>query len=131
MTELSRTAVVAAKRVSLLVVCILLGACESRSPLSTPGIVFDRVPRADVGGPEKLDNIEGRVTGAQPGQQIVLYAKSEGLWWIQPFADRPFTSIQADSRWKNQTHLGSEYAVVLVNVGYRPAETTEKLLNCG
>ena len=97
MTELSRM-VVAAKRASLLVVCIVLGACHSRSPLSTPSILFDGVPRADVGGPDKLDNIKGRVIGFQPGQQIVLYAKSEGLWWIQPFTDRGETLCLKRSR---------------------------------
>jgi len=126
MTELSRMVVVA-KRASLLVVCIVLGACYSRSPSTTPSIVFDGIPRADVGGPDKLDNIKGRVIGFQPGQQIVLYAKSEGLWWIQPFTDRPFTSIQGDSRWKNQTHLGTEYAALLVDQEYKPAQTTETL----
>jgi hypothetical protein len=44
MTELSRMVVVA-KRASLLVVCIVLGACHSRSPSSTPKIVFDGIPR--------------------------------------------------------------------------------------
>jgi|SRR5882672_5133343 len=119
--------VVAAKGALCLVVYVLLGACHSRSPISTPSIVFDRVPRADVGGSDNLGSIEGRVAGVQPGQQIVLYAKSEGLWWIQPFTEHPFTKIQRDSRWKNQTHLGTEYAALVVDQGYKPAQTTETL----
>jgi len=30
----------------------------------------------------------GRVIGVRPEQRIVLYAKSGGRWWIQPFASR-------------------------------------------
>jgi len=130
MTMLSRTAT-SAKRALLLAGCLLLAACQSRSPIASPSIVFDKVPRGDVGGPDNQDTIEGRAISTKPGQQIVLYAKSEGLWWVQPFTDRPFTAIQGDSRWKNQTHLGSQYAALLVNQGYRPAQTTETLPSPG
>jgi hypothetical protein len=106
----ARHLVARGKGASLLLVCLLLGACHSRSP----NVEFSRVPPADAGGPDKLDTIEGRVKGARPGQQIVLYARSEGLWWIQPFSNRPFTKIQGDSSWKSQTHLGTEYAALLV-----------------
>ena len=120
-----------ASLVVLCVVCVLLGSCGRNSVGSTPTLGFDRVPRADLGGPDKLDVIEGRATGARTGQHIVLYARSEELWWIQPFTDRPFTTIQGDSRWKNQTHLGTEYAALLVDPGYRPPQTTETLPSAG
>jgi hypothetical protein len=113
------------------VVCVLLGSCARNSAGSTPNLVFDRVPRADLGGPDNLETIEGRATGVGPGQQIVLYARSEELWWIQPFTEKPFTTIQGDSRWKNQTHLGTEYAALLVDPGYRPPQTTETLPSVG
>jgi hypothetical protein len=67
-----------------------------------------------------MDAIDGRVRNAASGQQIVLYAHS-GVWWIQPFANQPFTRIQSDSTWKSFTHLGTEYAVLLVDSGYVPA----------
>lgn len=67
-----------------------------------------------------MDSIEGRVSNAQPGEQIVLYAHS-GVWWIQPLANQPYTKIQVDSTWRNLTHLGTEYAAVLVEPGYRPS----------
>lgn len=118
----------ATARWTLLVgVCLLFGNCGRKSANSTPNILFDQVPRADLGGPDKMDTIEGRVSGAGPGQQLVLYARSEELWWIQPFTDKPFTKIERDSRWKNQTHLGTEYAALLVEPGYRPPQTTEVL----
>jgi len=61
----------------------------------------------------------------------VLYVKSGELWWVQPFTDRPFTKILGDSSWKNQTHLGSEYAALLVDSGYTPSDTTETLPSLG
>jgi hypothetical protein len=73
-----------------------------------------------------MDSIEGRVGDAKPGQQIVLYAKN-GIWWLQPFWDRPFTTIQSDSTWKNSTHLGTEYAALVVNPGYHPLSKTAAL----
>jgi len=112
---------------SLVALCFLLGSCGREQVSSTPGIVFDKVPHADLGGPDKTDSIEGHATGVKPGQQIVLYAKSEELWWIQPLTEKPFTKIQDDSTWKSQIHLGMEYAALLVDAGYRPPQTTETL----
>jgi hypothetical protein len=39
----------------------------------------------------------------------------------------PFTEIQPNSTWKNTTHLGTEYAALLVEPGYRPPATTDAL----
>jgi hypothetical protein len=106
--------------VFLVLVCFLLIGCNSKNlSQHKPSIQVTRVPSANPGGPEQLDYVEGQATDAGPDQQIVLYARS-GIWWIQPFRDRPFTKIQADSTWKNSTHLGTEYAALLVEPGYRP-----------
>jgi formate hydrogenlyase transcriptional activator len=88
-----------------------------------PSIEFTKVPRAGEGNALKLVTIEGRVLGAHPGQQIVLFARS-GAWWVQPFANKPFTKIQPDSTWTNSTHPGTEYAAILVEPGYGPPGTT-------
>jgi len=106
-------------KVFLLTLSLLLAGCNSQSPPRKPSLQITQVPSADPGGPAQLDYIEGRAIGAQPGQQIVLYAHS-GVWWIQPFTNQSFTKIQADSTWKNSTHLGTEYAALLVEPGYRP-----------
>lgn len=110
---------------TFLLICISLSGCGLRNSVG-PSIEFTRVPPAAEGGPDKLDIIEGRVTGASPGQQIVLYARS-GTWWVQPLANETFTTIQPDSKWINSTHLGTEYAALLVETGYRPAATTNAL----
>jgi hypothetical protein len=78
-----------------------------------------------MGSAQKLDPIEGRATGALPGQKIVLYAKS-GVWWIQPTANEPFTAIEA-SVWHSRTHPGSAYAALLVKDGFRPLLKTVML----
>ena len=115
-------------KVLLLLSCIFLSGCRSKPHEVQPSIEFTRVPAADLGGPDKTDTIEGRVNGARAGQKIVLYAHgSDELWWVQPFAERPFTQIQPDSRWKSETHLGTEYAAMLVDPGYTPPDTAEIL----
>ena len=105
---------------TIAILCMLLSSCNSQRLQRKPSLEIMRVPMADPGGAEKLDYIEGRSSNTGPGQQIVLYAHS-GVWWLQPFADQPFTKIQPDSTWKNSTHLGTEYAALLVNPGYHPA----------
>jgi hypothetical protein len=112
--------------VLVLIGVFLVGCHSTNSASRKPSLQMTRVPMANPGGPEQLDSIEGRALDAGPGQQIVLYAHS-GIWYIQPFANRPFTTIQADSTWKNSTHLGTEYAALLVEPGYRPQSKVETL----
>lgn len=111
--------------------CFLFCGCRLLKAKTEPSIEITKVPAADVGGSEKMDVVEGRATGVRPGQQIVLYAKSAELWWVQPFSSRPFTRIQDNSRWKSQTHLGTEYAALLVEPGYVPSDTAESLPSAG
>ncbi len=116
------------RRYSLFVAAGLLTAgCGLSRPVE-PAIEFSTVPAAAEGGSDRLAPIAGRVAGARPGQQIVLYAKNAvGVWWVQPFTAQPFTTIEADSTWKSRIHLGIEYAAVLVRPGYRPQATTDVL----
>jgi signal transduction histidine kinase len=107
-------------RVLLVLVCLIpLGSCGREEAGAGPTIQFIKIPQAEQGGRPTLEAIEGNVTGARPGQRIVLYARS-GAWYVQPFADQPFTDIQPDSKWRNSTHLGTEYAALLVEPGYSP-----------
>jgi hypothetical protein len=80
----------------------------------------------DDGDPDKLEGIEGRITGAAPGQRLVLFALS-GVWWVQPMANHPFTDIQRNATWKSSTHPGSAYAALLVDSRYRPPLTVTAL----
>ncbi len=112
------------------ILCTLLGGCGGGQLNAGPIVEFTKVPPADEGGPEKLDLIEGRVIGAPPGGQVVLYARSGG-WFVQPFANAALTQIQSDSRWRSSTHLGTEYAALLVDPGYQPPSSIAELPGVG
>lgn len=115
------------KRLSVcLILLVLLCGCAARQDNDKPSIEVTRIPRADVGGRPVLETIAGRVTGARGEHQIVLFAHS-GAWYVQPYADQPFTKIQADSTWSNSTHLGTQYAALLVAPGYFPPAITSEL----
>ena len=109
-----------------LVVCAGAAGCGSRQRPAEPSIEFTTIPEAAAGGAERLAPIGGKVTGARPGQQIVLFARS-GVWWVQPLTTQPFTHVEPDSTWKSSVHLGTEYAALLVEPGYRPPETVASL----
>jgi len=97
-----------------------LMACRSEKLQETPSITFTKIPPAAQGGRERVDTISGRVRNARPKQQIVIYAHS-GQWWVQPWPDHPFIPIKADSTWSTETHLGFEYAALLVEPDDHPA----------
>lgn len=125
--------------VSLLFLCFLVGGCQvsqSNRQVTGPAIEFTGVPTVDrrdvLGDPGRTGVIKGRVIGARPGQQIVIYAHAlnengQMTWYVQPLALEPFTKIRTNSSWRNITHPGSEYAVLLVNPGFKPPRTTLSL----
>jgi signal transduction histidine kinase len=95
------------------VLAALAPGCREGPTGAAPSITIDQVPPADAGGTLRLSGIAGRAVGARPGQRVVLYARS-GDWYVQPFADAPFTAIGPDSTWTSRTHLGTEYGALLV-----------------
>jgi hypothetical protein len=112
--------------------CLLEGCQRGRSKPSA-AIEFSRIPEANQGGQETQDIIEGFVKGAHPGEQIVLYAKS-GQWWVQPLVTHPFTKLATQAgrmKWTNATHLGTDYAALLVEPGYRPTPILANLPKLG
>src|SRR5262249_42390033 len=74
----------------VIVCCLLLSGCRSKQTSVAPSIEFTKGPISDEGGTKKTATIEGRVSSAQPGRRIVLFARS-GDWYVQPFTDQPFT----------------------------------------
>jgi hypothetical protein len=103
---------------------ILQSGCGSPKSPQIPIIEVTKIPPAAQGGRERVDTVSGRVRGARPGQKVVVYARS-GPWWVQPWPDKPFISIRADSTWSTETHLGFEYAAMLVDPNYRPPPTMD------
>ena len=101
---------------------VLFTGCGSRPP----AVQFTQLPDAGPGGSERTVRIGGRATGNKPGQRIVLFAHS-GTWWVQPFASKPFTEIQTDHTWSSMTHVGTEYAALLVERDYAPPRVADVL----
>ena len=121
---------------SMLLMYFALTGCHSSSGNSTPTVAFSQVAAAYQESPYKTDiterdyktdTIDGRVTGARPGQRIVLYAKTDGRWGLCQQSDQPFISIESDGRWKALIHLGLRYAALLVDPTYDPPQETESL----
>ena len=98
----------------MLLVACSIGSISCRWPQnsSNPAIVFSRIPEADRGGPDGFEPIQGQVLRVHPGERIVVYAHSGGLWWLQPNSSRPFTEIKPDLTWKSIVHLGDRYAAL-------------------
>ena len=98
--------------------------CHSQKSTDSPSLELTKIPPAAQGGREGIDAIAGPLRNAHPRQQIVIYAHS-GTWWVQPWPDRAFTSIRADVTWSTESHLGFEYAVLLVDPEYHPLPTLD------
>src|SRR5260370_10325928 len=90
-------------------------------------ISFTQVPQWNPGDQNQQDVIEGTVSGARRAQRLVIYCKAGGLWWLQPLLTSPFTAILPDQVWRNETHLGTEYAVLLVDSSFCPAAILSQL----
>ena len=121
----------ACRQAFLLAPFLVLAGCGRSPNASTPSIAITRIPSADGNKYDTVAAIEGTAVGVRPDQQIVVYTRSEELWWVQPLPDRPFTQIENASRWQNRVHLGTEYAALLVEPGYHPPETAESLPSKG
>jgi hypothetical protein len=109
---------------AVLLLGLALYGCRPGTGAAGPSIEFTKIPPAAQGGRERVDTIAGRVRNARPGQQIVIYAHS-GPWWVQPWPDHPFIPIQSDSTWSTETHLGFDYAALLVDPDYHPLPTLD------
>jgi hypothetical protein len=84
-------------------------------------ISISTVPRSGT-GEDAMETIAGSAKGIDDPQQyrVVIYAFSDNVWYVQPQADQPFTIIQTDGSWSTETHLGSEYASLIVRPTFRP-----------
>jgi len=121
---------------SVLLFYFVLTGCHSSPNNSAPTVAFSKVAAAYQESDDKTDIterdyktdvIDGRVTGARPGQRIVLYAKTDGRWGLCRQSGQPFTNIEPDGRWKASVHLGIQYAALLVDPTYNPPEQTESV----
>ena len=85
---------------------------QPRQP-EKPGIEITTVPPKG-GGPDSNGTIAGRANGVRgKAFRVIVYARTD-KWYVQPFADSPHTSIGDNGDWETDTHLGNEYAALLV-----------------
>jgi signal transduction histidine kinase len=99
---------------------------SSPADSATLSVKFTRIPPKNPGGPLTMGVIKGRVEGPHEGLKLVLYARA-GRWYVQPYDYAPFTTIHQDSSWNSATHLGTDYAALLVRPVYVPPAVTDNL----
>ena len=91
-----------------------------------PGIQLTAVPSIGA-GPDALESIAGTVSGVNPREcKVVIFARTN-TWYVQPYIDSSATLINDDRTWRSDTHLGLQYAALLVKTAYKPPTTTGKL----
>jgi|HubBroStandDraft_6_1064221.scaffolds.fasta_scaffold30376_3 hypothetical protein len=111
---------------------LALTAChKAAQPSLESKILFTQVPQSDLGDLNQEDVIEGTVSGSHPGQNMVVYSKTGGLWWLQPRLNSPFTPILPGGVWRNEVHLATDYAALLVDSTYHPAPVLTELPKVG
>lgn len=105
----------------------LTGCQRATKPGVEAKILFTQLPEWNPGDENQRDILEGTVSGARPGQRIVVYSKTGSLWWLQPLLTSPFTPILPDGVWRNEAHLGTDYGALLVDSSYHPAAVLDEL----
>jgi hypothetical protein len=91
-----------------------------------PSIKITDVPSKGA-GPDTAETIAGTVGGVNVNEcKVVIFARTD-VWYVQPYTAAPDTQIRADGTWQSDTHLGSEYAALLVKNSYKPPATTGTL----
>jgi signal transduction histidine kinase len=63
--------------------------------------------------------------------RVVVYARWEEGWWLQPFAWSDTINIRPDGQWETQTHGGTEFAALVVRAGYKPAPMVDVIPKLG
>jgi hypothetical protein len=97
------------------------------SPTPRPGIqIIDIPPKGS--GPDRTEPISGKVSGVDGSKwKVVIFARSDNKWFVQPYVGSSDTAIRDDGTWGSDTHLGSEYAALLVETSYRPTTILDRL----
>src|SRR5206468_13036345 len=95
---------------------------------TTATIKITDVPPYDQGGLDKIAPIAGTINGVKPAEcKIVLYVRTN-TWYVKPYAASPYTTADQHNKRKADTHLGMEYAAILVRSSHKdPPATTATL----
>ena len=131
------TEIIASKHSILWVIALLalLGACQGNTSRGAgdntkPEIQITEVPSRGA-GPDRLERIAGTVRGVNIKDcKVIVFARTD-TWYVQPYIEASDTEIKNSNTWQTDTHLGSEYAALLVNNSYKPPSTTGRLPEVG
>lgn len=78
-----------------------------------------------------MGTIGGTTSGVEFNKcKVIIFAHTD-QWYVEPYVNSPYTSIAEDGKWKNDTFLGYEYAVLLVKSSYKPPSKTRVLPQVG
>lgn len=92
-----------------------------------PTITIKSVPSDPPGEQMASEHIKGTVSNVSPKDyKVVIYAYGD-KWYIQPTMASPFTDIEDDKTWENETHGGWQFAALLVKPSFNPAATLGSL----
>ena len=95
-----------------------VAAVSAPAPVGTK-LTVTKIPQySEAGGPTETDRIEGVVSGVRGEDvRIVVFAKTN-TWYVQPLANAFMTAVGSGGKWSCETHLGVQYAVLLVRPEY-------------
>jgi len=130
------TEIIVSKRSILWVIAFLalLVACHSNTSSGAgdikPEIQITEVPPQGA-GPNRVERIAGTVSGVNTKEcKVIVFAQTD-TWYVQPYIEASDTEIKNSKTWQTDTHLGSQYAALLVNNSYKPPRTTGRLPDVG
>ncbi len=115
----------------LIFICAGWASAEKNNKASAkPDIKITKIPPSGA-GPDRTEVIAGTVEGIDAKLcKVVVYAHTD-VWYVQPYAGASDTSIREGKYWKSETHLGSEYAALLVNASYKAPSVIRVLPDIG
>ena len=125
------TQIIESKRSILWLIAFLalLVACQSNASIK-PEIQITEVPPKGA-GPDRVERIAGTVSGVNTKEcKVIVFAQTD-TWYVQPYIETSDTEIKNSNTWQTDTHLGSQYAALLVNNSYKPPKTTGRLPEVG
>lgn len=124
----------------LIVFLALLVACQGNASTGAdnsteknttkPEIQITEVPPKGA-GPDKVERIAGTVGGVNIKESKVIVFAHTDTWYVQPYIEGSDTEIKDSNTWHTDTHLGSQYAALLVKNSYKPPTTTGRLPEVG
>lgn len=104
---------------------LLVGGCIGARGVD--GVVGDpsRPPTVTLDVPAAgASRLSGHVDNVDTRRAKVVVYVLTNVWWVQPWANAPFTDIGSDGSWSSDTHRWNRIAVLLVDPArYTPAAT--------